>query len=70
MIPGPMLAHKAEEDSVAAVEIMAGQAGHVDYGLVPGIVYTAPEIATLGATEEALIEAAIDYKKVYFPSGK
>ena len=67
VIPGPMLAHKAEEDSVAAVEIMAGQAGHVDYGLVPGIVYTAPEIATLGATEEALIEAAIDYKKGLFP---
>ena len=67
VIPGPMLAHKAEEDAVAAVEIMAGQAGHVDYGLVPGIVYTAPEIATLGATEEALIEAAIDYKKGLFP---
>ena len=67
VIPGPMLAHKAEEDSVAAVEIMAGQAGHVDYSLVPGIVYTAPEIATLGATEEALIEAAIDYKKGLFP---
>ena len=67
VIPGPMLAHKAEEDSVAAVEIMAGQAGHVDYDLVPGIVYTAPEIATLGATEEALNEAAIDYKKGVFP---
>ena len=67
VIPGPMLAHKAEEDSIAAVEIMAGQAGHVDYELVPGIVYTAPEIATLGATEEALNEAAIDYKKGVFP---
>ncbi len=67
VIPGPMLAHKAEEDAVAAVEIMAGQAGHVDYDLVPGIVYTAPEIATLGATEEALKEAAIDYKKGVFP---
>ena len=67
VIPGPMLAHKAEEDSVAAVEIMAGQAGHVDYGLVPGIVYTAPEIATLGATEEALKEAATEYKKGVFP---
>ena len=67
VIAGPMLAHKAEEDSVAAVEIMAGQAGHVDYDLVPGIVYTAPEIATLGATEEALNEAAIDYKKGVFP---
>ena len=67
VIAGPMLAHKAEEDSVAAVEIMAGQAGHVDYDLVPGIVYTAPEIATLGATEEALNEASIDYKKGVFP---
>lgn len=67
VIPGPMLAHKAEEDAVAAVEIMAGQAGHIDYELVPGIVYTAPEIATLGATEETLKEAAIDYKKGIFP---
>ena len=67
VIPGPMLAHKAEEDAVAAVEIMAGQAGHVDYDLVPGIVYTAPEIATLGATEETLKETGIDYKKGVFP---
>ena len=67
VIPGPMLAHKAEEDAVAAVEIMAGQAGHVDYDLVPGIVYTAPEIATLGATEEMLKEAGTDYKKGIFP---
>ncbi|MDG1412598.1 MAG: dihydrolipoyl dehydrogenase [Alphaproteobacteria bacterium] len=67
VIPGPMLAHNAEEDAVAAVEIMAGQAGHVDYDLVPGIVYTAPEIATLGATEEMLKEAGTDYKKGVFP---
>ena len=67
VIPGPMLAHKAEEDAVAAVEIMAGQAGHVDYDFVPGIVYTAPEIATLGATEEMLKEAGTDYKKGVFP---
>ena len=67
VIPGPMLAHKAEEDAVAAVEIMAGQAGHVDYDIVPGIVYTAPEIATLGATEEMLKEAGTDYKKGVFP---
>ena len=67
VIPGPMLAHKAEEDAVAAVEIMAGQAGHVDYNLVPGIVYTAPEIATLGATEEMLKEAGADFKKGVFP---
>jgi dihydrolipoamide dehydrogenase len=67
VIEGPMLAHKAEEDAVAAVEIMAGQAGHVDYDLVPGIVYTAPEIATLGKTEEALKDAGIAYHKGSFP---
>ena len=67
VIPGPMLAHKAEEDGVAAVEIMAGVAGHVDYGLVPGIVYTDPEVATIGQTEEQLTEAGIDYNKGVFP---
>ena len=67
VIPGPMLAHKAEEDAVAAVEIMAGQSGHVDYELVPGIVYTAPEIATIGASEEALKEKNIAYNKGVFP---
>ena len=67
VIEGPMLAHKAEEDGVAAVEIMAGMAGHVDYGHVPGIVYTSPEVATLGMTEEALKEAGIAYNKGSFP---
>ena len=67
VIEGPMLAHKAEEDGVAAVEIMAGMAGHVDYDHVPGIVYTSPEVATLGMTEEALKDAGIDYKKGSFP---
>lgn len=67
VISGPMLAHKAEEDGVAAVEIMAGKAGHVDYDLVPGIVYTAPEIATLGKTEEQLKEAGTAYKSGSFP---
>jgi dihydrolipoamide dehydrogenase len=67
VIDGPMLAHKAEEDAVAAVEMMAGRAGHVDYSLVPGIVYTAPEIATLGQSEETLKVANIDYKKGVFP---
>jgi len=67
VIDGPMLAHKAEEDAVAAVEMMAGMAGHVDYDLVPGIVYTAPEIATLGKSEDVLKEAGIDYKKGVFP---
>ena len=67
VIEGPMLAHKAEEDGVAAVEIMAGNAGHVDYALVPGIVYTAPEVATIGQTEEQLKEAGISYTKGVFP---
>ena len=67
VIEGPMLAHKAEEDGVAAVEIMAGMAGHVDYDLVPGIVYTSPEIATLGATEDKLKEQGVAYKKGVFP---
>ena len=66
-IAGPMLAHKAEEDGVAAVEIMAGMAGHVDYDHVPGIVYTSPEVATLGMTEDALKEAGIAYNKGSFP---
>jgi len=66
-IAGPMLAHKAEEDGVAAVEIMAGMAGHVDYDHVPGIVYTSPEVATLGMTEDALKDAGIAYNKGSFP---
>ena len=67
VIDGPMLAHKAEEDGVAAVEMMAGHAGHVDYDLVPGIVYTAPEVATLGKSEEALKAEGMSYKKGSFP---
>ncbi len=67
VIEGPMLAHKAEEDAVAAVEMMVGKAGHVDYDQVPGIVYTAPEIATLGKSEDALKDAGIDYAKGMFP---
>ena len=66
VIDGPMLAHKAEEDAVAAVEMMAGQAGHVDYDLVPGIVYTAPEVATLGKSEEMLKADGTAYKKGSF----
>ena len=67
VIEGPMLAHKAEEDGVAAVEIMAGHSGHVDYGLVPGIVYTAPEVATIGLTEEQIKDKGISYNKGVFP---
>ncbi len=60
-VPGPMLAHKAEEDGVACVETLAGQHGHVDYNTVPGVVYTDPEVASVGQTEEALKEAGTDY---------
>tara|TARA_B100000927_G_scaffold59114_1_gene45894 strand:+ start:1432 stop:2844 length:1413 start_codon:yes stop_codon:yes gene_type:complete len=64
---GPMLAHKAEEDGVAAVEIMNGEAGHVDYNLVPGIIYTSPEVAVIGKTEEELKAEGIAYNKGTFP---
>ncbi len=67
VIRGPMLAHKAEEDGVAAVEIINGEAGHVDYNLVPGIIYTSPEVAVIGKTEEELKEAGISYNKGTFP---
>ena len=67
VVDGPMLAHKAEEDAVAAVEMMAGKAGHVDYDQVPGIVYTAPEIATLGKSEDTLKDTGIDYTRGVFP---
>ena len=67
VIRGPMLAHKAEEDGVAAVEIINGEAGHVDYNLVPGIIYTSPEVAVIGKTEEELKAAGISYNKGTFP---
>jgi dihydrolipoyl dehydrogenase len=60
-VPGPMLAHKAEEDGVACVEQLDGKAGHVDYATVPGVVYTDPEVASVGITEEELKEAGTDY---------
>ena len=60
VIPGPMLAHKAEEDGVAAVEIMAGRAGHVNYNTVPGIIYTHPEVANVGLSEEEAKEAGYE----------
>jgi dihydrolipoamide dehydrogenase len=67
VIPGPMLAHKAEEDGVACVERMATGYGHVDYSLIPGVVYTDPEIASVGWTEEELKEQGRDYRKGVFP---
>jgi dihydrolipoamide dehydrogenase len=57
-----MLAHKAEDEGIALAEILAGQAGHVNHALVPGVVYTHPEVATVGATEEALKEAGRPYR--------
>ena len=66
-IPGPMLAHKAEEDGVACVEAMQSGWCHVDYGLVPAVVFTHPEIATVGRTEEQLQADGVTYKKGVFP---
>jgi dihydrolipoamide dehydrogenase len=67
VIHGPMLAHKAEEDAVACVEQIVNGYGHVDYNLVPGVVYTEPEIATVGKSEEELKAANIAYRKGSFP---
>jgi dihydrolipoyl dehydrogenase len=67
VIRGPMLAHKAEDEGVAVAEILAGQAGHVNYDVIPGVIYTAPEVATVGKTEEELKEAGIDYTVGKFP---
>jgi dihydrolipoamide dehydrogenase len=61
-VPGPMLAHKAQEDGIACVEMLAGQSGHVDYNRVPVVVYTWPEVAGVGRTEEQLKEAGLDYR--------
>jgi dihydrolipoamide dehydrogenase len=67
VIAGPMLAHKAEDEGVAVAEILAGQAGHVNYGVIPSVVYTSPEIASVGSTEEELKKAGIAYKVGKFP---
>jgi dihydrolipoamide dehydrogenase len=64
---GPMLAHKAEEDAVACIELIAGKAGHVDYDLVPSVVYTFPEVAWVGKTEDQLKAAGVAYKSGKFP---
>ncbi len=66
-IPGPMLAHKAEDEGAACAEIIAGETGHVNYDAIPGIVYTAPEAASVGRTEEQLKEDGIDYRVGKFP---
>jgi dihydrolipoamide dehydrogenase len=67
LIPGPMLAHKAEEEGVAVAEIIAGQHGHVNYETCPGVVYTWPELASVGATEDQLKEKGVAYKAGSFP---
>ena len=67
VVGGAMLAHKAEEEGVACAEIIAGQAGHVNYGAIPGVVYTHPEIAALGKTEQQLKDEGVDYSVGKFP---
>jgi len=67
VIAGPMLAHKGEEEGVAAAEIIAGQAGHVNYDVIPNVVYTKPEIASVGKTEEELKAAGVAYSIGKFP---
>jgi dihydrolipoamide dehydrogenase len=62
VIRGPMLAHKAEDEGVALAEMLAGEAGHVNYNVIPGVVYTYPEVASVGKTEEDLKAAGLDYK--------
>ena len=67
VIKGPMLAHKAEDEGIAVAEILAGQAGHVNYDVIPGVVYTSPEVATVGKTEEQLKSENQSYKVGKFP---
>ena len=62
VIEGPMLAHKAEDEGIAVAEIIDGQAGHVNYDVIPGVIYTSPEVATVGKTEEQLKKNQVDYK--------
>ncbi|WP_238364072.1 dihydrolipoyl dehydrogenase [Mesobacterium pallidum] len=67
VIEGPMLAHKAEDEGMAVAECIAGKHGHVNYGVIPGVIYTAPEVASVGATEEALKDEGRAYKVGKFP---
>ncbi len=67
VIKGAMLAHKAEEEGTFVAEILAGQKPHIDYNLIPGVVYTWPEVAAVGKTEEELKEAGVAYKVGQFP---
>jgi dihydrolipoamide dehydrogenase len=67
VVAGPMLAHKAEDEGVAVAEIIAGQAGHVNYDVIPGVVYTTPEVSSVGKTEEELKQAGVAYTVGKFP---
>src|SRR4051812_36450726 len=67
VVAGPMLAHKAEDEGVACAEILAGQAGHVNYDVIPGVVYPTPEVSTVGKTEEELKQAGVAYTSGKFP---
>lgn len=67
VVAGPMLAHKAEDEGVAVAEIIAGQAGHVNYDVIPGVVYTTPEVSCVGKTEEELKQAGTAYTVGKFP---
>jgi dihydrolipoamide dehydrogenase len=67
VVAGPMLAHKAEDEGVACAEIIAGKAGHVNYDVIPGVVYTTPEVSSVGKTEEELKEAGVTYTSGKFP---
>jgi dihydrolipoamide dehydrogenase len=67
VVAGPMLAHKAEDEGVAVAEILAGQAGHVNYDVIPGVVYTTPEVSAVGKTEEELKQAGVTYTSGKFP---
>jgi dihydrolipoamide dehydrogenase len=67
VIRGPMLAHKAQDEGIACVETIAGGAGHVNYDAIPSVVYTAPEIASVGRSEDELQRAGVEYRKGVFP---
>ena len=67
VIVGPMLAHKAEDEGVALAELLAGKAGHVNYDVIPGVVYTFPEVASVGKSEDDLKAAGVAYKVGKFP---
>jgi len=67
VVPGPMLAHKAEEEGIACVEMIATGHGHIDYNTVPSVVYTHPEIASVGASEQELKDKGVTYSKGVFP---